>query len=109
MKECIFCKIRDRKIPKEFDYEDEDVMVFPDINPYKPIHILVVPKKHVEDFLDFNDKELFMKVKKIINKEIKKNKLDKKGYRVAINGGGAQLIDHIHFHITGPISRNDSM
>jgi len=109
VKDCIFCKIRDGEIPKEFEYQDDDVMVFPDINPYKPIHILVVPKKHVKDFLDFNDKELIMKVKKTINKVIKKHKLDKKGYRVAVNGGGAQLIDHIHFHVAGPISRESGM
>ncbi len=104
--DCIFCKIRDRVIAKEFTYEDEEIMVFPDINPDKPIHLLVVPKKHVEDYLEFNDANLNIKVKNIIGKVIKDQKLDDgKGYRVSINGGGAQLVKHVHFHIMGPISK----
>jgi histidine triad (HIT) family protein len=104
MKDCIFCKIRDRQIPKEFDFEDEDIMVFPDINPLKPIHMLIVPKKHIVEFVDLDDKELFFKIKKIIDKVIKDKNLTKRGYRVSANGGGAQAIDHLHFHVTGPIS-----
>lgn len=105
--DCVFCKIRDRVIPKEFTYEDEDVMVFPDIHPLKPVHLLVVPKKHIEDFLDFNDQELIPKVKKVINKMVKEQGLDSKGYRVSINGGGAQIVRHTHFHVLGPISQTD--
>ena len=103
---CIFCKIRDREIPKDFLYEDKDVMVFPDINPLKPVHILVVPKIHMKDFLEFSDKNLFLKVKTAIDKVIKSQKLNNKGYRVSVNGGGAQIVDHLHFHITGPIERS---
>jgi len=61
--DCVFCKIRDRIITKEFTYEDEDIMVFPDIHPLKPIHLLIVPKIHTEDYLDFNDQELITKIK----------------------------------------------
>jgi histidine triad (HIT) family protein len=106
MKDCVFCKIRDREIPKEFEYEDEDVMVFPDINPLKPIHILVVPKKHIKDFIELDDKELFFKIKKILDKVVKDQNLGNRGFRISTNGGGAQLIDHLHFHVTGPISRD---
>lgn len=109
MKNCVFCKIRDREIPKEFDYEDEDIMVFPDINPSKPVHVLVVPKKHIEDFADLNDKELHFKIKKILDQVVKKQKLSNRGYRISVNGGGAQLINHLHFHVTGPISRDMEM
>ena len=105
--DCTFCKIRDRVIPKEFTYEDEEIMVFPDIHPLKPIHLLVVPKNHTEDYLEFNDQELMTKVKNIIDKMIKEQKLDNKGYRVSINGGGAQLIRHVHFHVMGPVSRDE--
>ncbi|MCL5113792.1 MAG: HIT domain-containing protein [Patescibacteria group bacterium] len=103
---CVFCKIRDREISKDFLYEDKDVMVFPDINPLKPVHILVVPKIHMKDFLEFSDKNLFLKVKTAIDKVIKSQKLNNKGYRVSVNGGGAQIVDHLHFHITGPIERS---
>ncbi len=106
---CIFCKIRDRIIPKEFTYEDEDVMVFPDINPIKPIHLLIVPKKHIEDLLMINDKLLMIKINKIIQKMIKEQKLENKGYRLVVNGGGAQVIDHLHFHLMGPLGKSVKM
>lgn len=109
MSECIFCKIRDRVIPKEFTYEDEDVMVFPDIYPIKPIHLLIVPKKHIEDLLMINDKGLMMKLTKTIQIMVKKFKLENKGYRVGINGGGAQIIDHLHVHLLGPLGKSVKM
>jgi histidine triad (HIT) family protein len=106
--DCIFCKIRDRVIPKEFTYEDEEIMVFPDIHPFKPIHLLVVPKVHIEDYLEFNDTGLGVKTKNIINKIIKEQKLDNgKGYRISVNGGGAQMVRHVHFHVMGPISQTE--
>ena len=105
--DCIFCKIRDRVIAKEFTYEDEDIMVFPDIHPLKPIHLLVVPKIHIEDFSEFNEPELMTKAKNIIGKMIKEQGLDSKGYRVSVNGGGAQVVRHTHFHLMGPISQTE--
>ena len=103
MNDCIFCKIANKEIPKEFTYEDEDIMVFPDINPIKPIHLLIMPKKHVSDFLELGDKELLEKIKLVIQKMIKEQKLDNKGYRLGVNGGGAQLINHLHIHLIGPM------
>lgn len=100
---CIFCKIRDREIPKEFTYEDEDIMVFPDIHPLKPIHLLIMPKKHLKDFLNIEDPILLEKLKNVIQKMIKEQKLEDKGYRLVINGGGAQIIDHLHVHLVGPL------
>lgn len=109
MKNCIFCKIRDGIIPKEFTYKDKDVMVFPDINPIKPVHLLIIPKKHIEDLLMVDDKGLLMKLIKIAQKMIKKFKLENKGYRVGINGGGAQIIKHLHIHLIGPLGKGASM
>jgi len=103
--DCIFCKIRDRQIAKEFTYEDEDIMVFPDINPIKPIHLLIVPKRHIADLLMINDAGLMMKLTKIAQEMIKKFGLENKGYRIGMNGGGAQLIDHLHLHLMGPMGR----
>jgi len=105
--DCIFCKIRDRVIAKDFTYEDEDVMVFPDIHPFKPTHLLVVPKAHVEDFLEFNDQNLIVKVKDVIDKMIEEQKLNGRGYRVSVNGGGAQVVRHVHFHVMGPIAKDE--
>ncbi len=106
MKDCVFCKIGSHVIPKEFEYEDNEVMVFPDINPSKDIHILVVPKKHVEDFLELKDSKLMTKLFNTAQAMIKKQGLAKKGYRILFNGGGAAAIDHLHIHIIGPIDRN---
>ena len=102
MTDCIFCKIKNKEIPKDFTYQDEDVMVFPDIHPVKPIHLLVVPKEHIHDFNSVSDPELFSKIGLVILKMIREHKLEKSGYRIVINGGGAQIIDHLHFHLTGP-------
>lgn len=109
MKDCTFCKIRDRIIPKEFIYEDEDVMVFPDIHPLKSIHLLIIPKKHIEDLLMINDKGLMMKLINVAQEMIKKEKLEGKGYRLVVNGGGAQIIDHLHFHLIGPLGKDVKM
>ena len=65
MKDCIFCKIARHEIPKDFAYEDTEVMAFADINPIKEIHILIVPKKHIKDFIDIKDEGLMTKLKNV--------------------------------------------
>ncbi len=109
MENCIFCKIRDRIIPKEFTYEDDDIMVFPDINPIKPIHLLIVPRKHLKDFNDLTDDILFGKIRRIIQQMIQQQGLTDKGYRLVVNGGGAQVIDHLHVHLMGPLNKAAKM
>lgn len=104
MADCIFCKIAKKEIPNEFVYEDGDIMVFDDINPAKPVHLLIVPKKHVHELL-FSDSKLHVKLMKTVQAMVKKSKLDSKGYRVVINGGGAQAIDHLHIHLMGPMGK----
>lgn len=102
MENCVFCKIASGEIKKEFTYEDENLVVFPDQNPMKPVHLLVIPKKHIKEFVELGDNELLVQFKNAIQKMIKEKGLDTQGYRVAVNGGGAQLIDHLHFHVMGP-------
>ncbi len=102
--DCIFCKIRDKVISKDFIYEDKDVMVFEDIHPIKPIHLLIVTKKHISEFLTISDNLLFEKILKVIQKMIKE-KLNNQGYRIVINGGGAQIVNHLHVHLVGPIEK----
>lgn len=99
---CIFCKIANHEVFKEFIYEDDQVMVFPDIHPVKPTHILIVPKKHIPSFAQLHDDELTSHLRNIIQKMVEKAKLEGKGYRIMVNGGGAQAIDHLHIHLTGP-------
>lgn len=109
MNNCIFCKIANKEIPKEFIYEDDDVMVFPDIHPVKPIHLLIVPKKHIPELVAVDKPEMFEKLFTVAQKMIGKQALEGKGYRVVINGGGAQVIDHLHIHVMGPITQAAKM
>ncbi|HET9946788.1 MAG TPA: HIT domain-containing protein [Patescibacteria group bacterium] len=99
---CIFCKIRDREIPKEFIYEDESVMVFPDISPIRPVHLLIIPKEHIPTIMELENSQLMDAVHGLIKKMVQQYDLNEKGFRIVINGGGAQAIDHLHFHLTGP-------
>ncbi|SRR5438046_2874305 len=107
--DCIFCKIRDKEIPAKIMYEDDDVMVFPDIRPMRKVHVLVVPKKHIADFLELEDDHILSKIKKAIQQMIKEHSLENAGYRLVVNGGGAQIVDHLHFHLTGPWGKATEM
>jgi histidine triad (HIT) family protein len=109
MENCIFCKIAKREIPKEFTYEDDEVMVFSDIHPIKPIHLLIIPKKHIGEFLEVENSELFHKLFSVVQKMVKEQGLTDKGYRISINGGGAQLINHLHIHLFGPLGKTATM
>lgn len=109
MNDCIFCKIANRELPAKFVYEDEDVMVFPDIHPVKPVHLLIVPKKHVSEFMAVEDSELFKKITKVLQQIIREKNLENSGHRIVINGGGAQLVDHLHIHLMGPMGKSPAM
>ena len=103
MKNCVFCKIINREIPSEIVYEDEKVIAFKDVNPAAPIHILVVPKKHIETLLDVSeeDSSLIAHIYQVINKIAKDNEFADKGFRVIANCGrdSGQEVMHIHFHV----------
>ena len=73
MEDCVFCKIIDGKIPSEKVYEDENVLAFKDINPVAPIHILVIPKKHIEKIIDVKEEDSYLiaEIFKVINKIVK--------------------------------------
>lgn len=101
-KNCIFCKIVSGEIPKEFDYEDDEILAFPDIAPLAPVHLIIIPKKHIEDFFHAKASDIAA-ISKGISHLVDKEKLMGKGYRIVVNGGGAQDIDHLHFHLKGPV------
>lgn len=109
MDNCVFCKIARKEIPKEFTYEDEDIMVFPDISPSKPIHLLILPKKHFEDFSDISDPVLIQKLWKTAQLMIGQMGLYKKGVRILINAQGAQIVPHLHIHLLGPLGKAVAM
>lgn len=103
MEDCIFCKIIKGEIPSNKVYEDNDILAFHDINPEAPIHILVMPKKHIGMLTDLkeDDEILIGKIYTAINKIAKQEGFDKKGYRVIVNCGedSEAEVMHIHFHI----------
>jgi histidine triad (HIT) family protein len=103
MENCLFCSIRDVKIPAHFVYQDDTVMVFPDIHPQKPVHLLIVPKKHISEFAAIEEMLLMKDISEVVQKMITENELEHKGYRIQINGGGIQDVDHLHVHLLGPM------
>ena len=103
MENCIFCKIINKEIPSKIVYEDDKVMAFNDVNRAAPIHILVVPKVHVEKILDVKDEDmdLIAHIYKVINKNARDEEFAENGYRVITNCGkdSGQEVMHLHFHI----------
>ncbi len=102
--DCLFCKIINGDIPSAKVYEDENVLAFKDINPNAKVHVLVVPKTHIEsiDCVDESNIEAVANVIKAIPVVAKECGLAN-GYRVITNVGedGGQSVKHIHFHILG--------
>jgi histidine triad (HIT) family protein len=109
MDNCIFCKIANKEVPKEFIYEDEEVMVFKDLNPVRPVHVLIVPKMHVSELVTVTEPVLFQQLFIIVQNMIAREGLRDKGYRIVINGGGAQVVDHLHIHLMGPINKTAAL
>lgn len=104
--DCIFCKIANKEIPSKFLYEDEQVVAFHDISPAAPVHILVIPKKHIANILEINsdDANLISHiVQNVIPKIAKDQKLAEKGFRLVVNTkeDGGQTVNHLHFHLLG--------
>lgn len=103
--DCIFCKIANGSIPSEKVYEDELILAFKDINPVAPVHIVIIPKVHIDSVMALKDEDknlighIFMKAQKIA----KENGISEKGFRLINNCGkdGGQSVMHLHFHLIG--------
>lgn len=105
MDNCIFCKIIKGEIPSTKFYEDDDVLAFRDINPQMPVHIIVIPKKHIKSIAELHeDDELLVgKIFTAINKITHSLNIAEEGFRVISNCGenAGQTVEHLHFHILG--------
>lgn len=101
MKNCIFCKIIKREIPTKFVYESDQVVAFPDINPSADVHLLIVPKEHIMGIKELGEDhgKLLTEVYQVVGKVVEENNLTEDLYRVVVNGGKAQHIPHLHFHL----------
>lgn len=102
---CLFCKIASGEIPAKIAFQDKDVVVFHDIQPQAPTHLLVIPRKHVSSLAEANadHQTLLGKLLLTASSVAKDMGLDKDGYRVVINTGpgAGQTVFHIHVHVLG--------
>lgn len=105
MEDCLFCKIINKEIPTEFVYEDDDIIAFKDIHPLAPVHILVIPKRHISSVVDLTEKETKLIGKIVLTaKEIADNLgISENGYKLLLRVGnyGGQEVGHIHLHLIG--------
>ena len=103
MSDCLFCKIRDGEIPGDIVFEDDDVLAFNDVNPQAPVHVLIIPKKHIATVNDVSPDDvgvmgkLFSAAKAIAAEQ----GFDEDGYRVVVNCNqrAGQVVFHIHMHL----------
>jgi len=99
---CLFCKIVNKEIPSNVILENDEFLAFHDVNPKAPVHILAIPKVHVDSFNEVSPL-LMQNMTSFIQDVAKEVKIDKNGYRVITNIGndGGQEVKHLHFHILG--------
>jgi len=100
MTDCIFCKIIKGESPAKVIYQDDDTIVFHDIRPAAPTHLLVCPKKHYDTLMD-TPADVMPKLFEVTQMIAKEQGLDEKGFRVIVNNGrgGGQVIFHLHLHL----------
>jgi len=102
---CIFCKIINDEIPSRKVYEDEEVLAFHDVNPQAPVHVLVIPKKHIAKVSDMDgeDEPLLGKLVHVSKKVADDLGILEDGFRLVINNGkkANQTVFHIHLHVIG--------
>ena len=104
MSDCIFCKIVDGVIPCEKVFEDDDILAFEDLYPQRPVHVLVIPKKHITSLATVAADDVLVLGKMLAKaNEIATEQGSPDGFRVIINTGrvGNQEVPHLHMHIVG--------
>lgn len=103
MSDCIFCQIVAGEIKTDFLYNDNEIVAFRDINPQAPLHILIIPKKHIPSISGISEEDqiLIGKIHFVIQKIVKTEKKTENGFRVICNCGpdAGQAVDHLHFHL----------
>ena len=99
---CLFCKIVNKEIPSNVILENDEFLAFHDINPKAPVHILAIPKVHVDSYNEVSG-EMMGKMSDFIQEIAKEVKIVDSGYRVITNVGdnGGQEVKHLHFHVLG--------
>jgi histidine triad (HIT) family protein len=104
-KDCLFCRIISGEIKSDIVYRDEQTVAFKDINPQAPVHILIIPKKHIEKISDLSEenKEIVSDLILVANRLARDNGIEETGYRLVLNCGSdaGQAVFHIHLHLLG--------
>ena len=102
--DCVFCKIANKEIPSKKAYEDDSVYAFYDLDPQAPVHILIVPKEHIQSAADITPENsaIVAHIFEVAAKLAKEQNLDG-GFRIVNNCGedGGQTVKHLHFHLLG--------
>jgi histidine triad (HIT) family protein len=102
---CLFCRIINREIPSKIAFENDRVLAFYDVNPQAPVHILIVPKRHIAGLNDItvNDNELLGEIQNIALELTRRENIADGGYRVVVNCGenAGQAVAHLHYHLLG--------
>ncbi|NLW03086.1 MAG: histidine triad nucleotide-binding protein [Clostridiaceae bacterium] len=110
---CIFCRIIKGEIPSTKVYEDENVIAFKDINPAAPVHVLVVPKQHIDSLEALNEEniQVVAPVHKAIQEVAKITGVAEQGYRVIVNcgPGAGQTVMHLHYHVLGGVKMGEKI
>ena len=104
-KDCIFCQIAQGQTDTQMLYQTDTLVVFKDINPHAPVHLLLVPKKHIRSVNDLTDadREILAELILVAKEMAKEQGVDKSGYKLLYNveKGGGQFIFHLHLHLIG--------
>lgn len=105
MTDCLFCKIVNGEIPSDKVFESDDVLAFRDIQPQAPVHVLVIPKRHIVSAFHLTeaDTEVIGKIHLAAQTVAKEQGLAENGYRLVTNIGthGQQTVHHLHYHVLG--------
>lgn len=107
--ECLFCNIAQGNTSTDFLYENERIVVFKDINPAAPVHLLIVPKRHIRSINDIvaDDGALLGEMMMVAKEMAREHGVNRSGYKLLFNveKGGGQVIFHLHLHLIGGRNR----
>jgi histidine triad (HIT) family protein len=104
LSDCLFCRIIARQSPADITYEDDAVLAFKDIYPKAPVHLLIVPKRHIASLLEVSEDDAVALGRCVVaaRRLAEATGYAEKGFRLGVNTGpeGGQVVDHVHFHFT---------
>ena len=105
MADCLFCGIASGTIPGDVVYRDESVLAFRDVDPKAPVHLLIIPRKHIAGVMEMEtgDGEILGHAMEVARQLATENGLSERGFRLVVNCGpdAAQSVYHIHVHLLG--------